>query len=61
MIVMLLLAIVGPIVAALHAINIENNRILNYKTWAELYITLAAAQMIMAIASRIVLECFTIS
>lgn len=61
MIVMLLLAIVGPIVAALHAINIENNRILNYKTWAELYITLAAAQMIMAIASRIVLECFTIN
>ena len=57
MIVMLLLAIIGPIVATFYAIKKEDNGTLNYRTWAELYVTLAAVQILMAIASKIVLEC----
>ena len=57
MLVMLFLAILGPILAALYAINIENQSVLNYRTWADLYVSLAFVQIFMAIASKIVLEC----
>ncbi len=57
MVVMLFLAILGPIVAAMNALNREGNTVLNFKTWAELYIALAAVQIFLAIAARIILEC----
>lgn len=57
MFIMLFLSILGPIIAVLHGIGIENNKILNYKTWVELYISLAAIQIFLIITTRIVLEC----
>lgn len=57
MFIMLFLSILGPIVAVLHAVGIENKKILNYKTWAELYVSIAFVQVFLAIAVKIILEC----
>lgn len=55
MIGMMVLAIIGPIIAALNAFHIQGG--MNYRTWVELYVRLALVQVIMAIIYRIILNC----
>ncbi len=57
MILMLILAIVGPIIAAVHAIRNESIGAINFNTWVKLYVSLAAIQIFFAIVCRIILEC----
>lgn len=54
MIGMLVLAMLGPIVATLHVLNIKG--FMNYKTWVGFYVRLALVQVIMAIIYRIILK-----
>lgn len=54
MIAMWFLAILGPIIVALYAINIEWP--MSYTTWIKSYASLAFVQVIMAIICKIVLE-----
>ena len=57
MIVMLILAIVGPIIAVLHALNMQDKVAFNYSKWVKLYLSLSGIQVFLAIACRIILEC----
>lgn len=57
MLMMLILAIVGPIIAALYALHMEDKISFKYTTWINLYVVLSCVQVILAIASRIILEC----
>lgn len=54
MIIMLVLAMAGPIIAVLQALNIQNG--MSYKKWVELYIRLALVQVIIGVIYRIILK-----
>ena len=53
---MFLLGIAGPIIAALHAWNLEGHSPINFRTWVQWYVCLASVQIIFSIASRLILE-----
>ena len=54
--VIMLLSILGPIIAVLHALEIENKKMLSYQEWVKLYLIISSVQIFLAISIRIVLE-----
>lgn len=53
---MFLLGIAGPIIAALHAWHLEEHSPINFRTWVQWYVCLASVQIIFAVVSRVILE-----
>ena len=56
MLIMMFLAMVGPIIATLHALGEQNRFKVKYQDWAKWYIYLSLVQVIFALVYRIILE-----
>ena len=56
MVVMLVLSIMGPIIAALHVWNQEGRVKVTYRDWVNWYLSWASIQVIFAVTYRLILE-----
>ena len=56
MVGMLVLAVMGPIIATLHVLKLDENMHITYRDWVSWYLSLAAIQLIFALACRVILD-----
>jgi hypothetical protein len=57
MILVMILAIVGAVAVGRYALTNKENAMTDYRRWAKVFITLAGAQIVLAIIVRLLLEC----
>ena len=55
LVAMLGLSVAGPIIATLHVVNLDDKLHVTYRDWVKAYLILAGVQLVLAIASRIIL------
>ena len=53
---MWLLGVLGPIIVALHVLNVDDKFKIKYQDWAKWYLTLAMVQVVLALISYITLK-----